>query len=623
MIRNTEKPLSANSLLREAMRTIRGPLIGVAAISLVSNLLVLTGPLFMMLVYDKVLMSKSVPTLIALSGLALLLYAAYGAFEALRSKLLARIGTSFDHRLAPMLFSATLRLPLYLGSHARNHDPLQDLATVRNFLMGPAPTAVFDLPWMPIYFAILYFVHPTLALTAALGAVVLVVITIIKQFAMRCPTESAGQMHGAISTLLADAKRNAEATAAMSMDEDLCRRWGGGYVQSIALSRELSDHAGFFGAVTKTVRFILQSAILAVGAYLVLLQEMSPGAMIAGSIILSRALAPVDQAIAQWRAYAATKHAFVRLRHLIRMLPGDTEREHQMPKPSQSISVRDLAIVPPGSQAATLSGVSFEVEAGDALGIIGPSGSGKSTLVRALVGAWRAARGEVRYDGVPIANYSGAILSESIGHLPQNIELFDGTVAENISRFRRDVSSEDIYAAARLAGVHDMILRFPMGYDTPVGEGGMTLSGGQRQRIGLARAVFGNPFLVVLDEPNSNLDPLGEHMLTEAVQRMRNAGKIVIIVAHRPSAIVAANKILSLRNGRAEMFGLKRQVLGALFPRVGQPHKPQPIEATAQAHTQAQAPATITLDAQADLSATLVNRLALANGGGPEAASAA
>jgi ATP-binding cassette subfamily C protein PrsD len=607
MKRATNKPVAANSLLREAFRTLRGPLAGVAGISLVSNLLVLTGPLFMMLVYDKVLASKSVPTLIALSALALLLYGAYGAFELLRSKLLSRIGTSFDQRLAPMLFGATLRLPLHLGPHARNYDPLQDLATIRNFLMGPAPVAIFDLPWMPIYFAILYFVHPTLAMTAAFGALVLIVLTIIKQFVMRHPIETAGQFHGMTHTLLMDAKRNAEATAAMSMDDALCRRWGGGYVQTIALSRELSDHAGFFGAMTKTIRFILQSAMLAVGAYLVLLEEMSPGAMIAGSIILSRALAPVDQTIAQWRAYAATKQSYKRLRELIRMLPGTAEREHQMPKPSKAISVRDLAIVPPGTTVATLSGVSFEVEAGDALGIIGPSGSGKSTLVRALVGAWRAARGEVRYDDVPIANFSAEILGGSIGHLPQNIELFDGTIAENISRFRSDAKAEDVYAAAQLAGVHEMILSFPLGYDTPVGEGGMTLSGGQRQRIGLARAVFGNPFLVVLDEPNSNLDPIGEHMLTEAVQRMRDAGKVVIIVAHRPSAIVAANKILSLRNGRAEMFGSKRQVLAALFPRVGQPHKSQPIAAAPKP-----AP-TIKPDGQPDLSTTLIDRLALAN----------
>ena len=558
---------------------------GVGGLSFVSNLLMLTGPMFMMLVYDKVLASKSLPTLIALSALALLLYACYGLFEAMRTKLLARIGTSFDHRLAPRLFDATLRLPLYFGPHARKHDPLQDLATIRNFLMGSAPSALFDLPWMPIYFGFLYFVHPTLALTAGLGAVVLIIITAVKQYVMRFPTQAANQMHGASHSLLFDAKRNAEAAAAMSMGDDLCRRWGAGYVNSIALSRELSDHAGMFGAMTKTVRFVLQSAMLAVGAYLVILGEMSAGAMIAGSIILSRALAPVDQSIAQWRSYSSAWQAYKRLRSLIVMLPGATDRQHSVGAPSAKLSVRDLAIVPPGCNAATLAGVSFEIEAGDALGVIGPSGCGKSTLIRALVGAWKASRGEVRYDDVPIANYSAEMLGDAIGHLPQSIELFDGTIAENIARFRKDATTDEIHAAAKLAGVHEMILSFPNGYDTPVGEGGMTLSGGQRQRIGLARAVFGNPFLIVLDEPNSNLDPLGEQSLNDAIQRMRAAGKIVVIVAHRPSAILAANKILSLRNGRAEMFGPKKQVLAALFPRVGQPHKPQAMPNAG--HTQA------------------------------------
>ncbi len=578
-------------LLREAINLVRAPLIGVAGISLISNLLMLTGPMFMMLVYDKVLASKSMPTLIALCALALLLYACYGVFEAMRSKLLARIGTSFDHRLAPRLFDATLRLPLYFGQHARKHDPLADLANVRNFLMGSAPTALFDLPWMPIYFAFLYFVHPTLAMTAGIGAIVLIIITAIKHYVMRFPMEAANKMHGTSHSLLFDVKRNGEAAAAMNMGDDLCRRWGAGYVNSISLSRELSDHAGIFGAMTKTIRFVLQSAMLAVGAYLVMLGQMSPGSMIAGSIILSRALAPVDQAMAQWRAYSSAWQAYKRLRDLIRALPNVAEREHSMGVPTKQLSVRDLAIVPPGAGAATLSGVSFEVDAGDALGIIGPSGCGKSTLIRALVGAWKASRGEVRYDDVPIANYSPDVLADSIGHLPQSIELFDGTIAENIARFRKDATSEDIYAAAQMAGVHEMILSFPKGYDTPVGEGGMTLSGGQRQRIGLARAVYGNPFLIVLDEPNSNLDPLGEQSLNEAIQRMRAAGKVVVIVAHRPSAIMAANKILSLRNGRAEMFGPKRQVLAALFPRAGQPHKPaMPAPAAAPPTQQIEAP---------------------------------
>jgi len=567
---------SAEVQLRTALRTLRRPLIGISAISCLGNILMLTGPMFMMLVYNKVLSSRSLPTLAALTMLALLLYAFYGLLEALRGKLMARVGITFDHRLAPTLFEATLKLPLHFGPHARNHDPLQDLAAIRNYLMGPGPVALLDLPWMPIYFAILLMVSPILFLAASGGALFLVILSLVNEWTTKGTIKVATQVHASTMTLLLDARRNSEAAAAMSMGDDLCKRWGNGYVNSISHARDLADHASVFGAISKTVRHVLQSAMLALGAYLVIEGQMSAGAMIATSVILARALAPIDQVIGNWRSTSAALQALRRLRALAVKLPKATQQQHGMPRPRHTLSVRDVAIVPPGAAIATVSGVSFEIEAGDALGIIGPSGCGKSTLVRALVGAWPTARGEVRFDNALIGQYSPDALADAIGHLPQSIELFDGTIAENIARFRKDATSEQVIEAARMAGVHDMILAFPLGYDTPVGEGGATLSGGQRQRIGLARALFGNPFLVVLDEPNSNLDPLGEQSLNDAIQQMRQAGKIVVIVAHRPSAIFAANKILSVRGGRAEMFGPKEQVLAALFPRIGQPHKPSP-----------------------------------------------
>ncbi len=565
---------SAEIQLHAALRTLKKPLIGISAISCLGNVLMLTSPMFMMLVYNKVLSSKSLPTLAALSLLALLLYAFYGLLEGLRGKLMARVGITFDHRLAPTLFEATLKLPLHLGPHARNHDPLQDLASVRNYLMGPGPGALLDLPWMPIYFAILFLVNPILFLAAGAGALFLVILSLINELVTKGTVKTANQAHAATMTLLLDARRNSEAAAAMSMGDDLCKRWGSGYVNSISHARDLADHASVFGAISKTVRHVLQSAMLALGAYLVIEAQMSPGAMIASSVILARALTPIDQVIGNWRNTSAAWQAFRRLRTLSSKLPKAVQQQHGMPRPRHTLSVRDIAIVPPGGAVATVAGVSFEIEAGDALGIIGPSGCGKSTLVRALVGAWPTARGEVRFDNALIGQYSPDALADAIGHLPQSIELFDGTIAENIARFRKDATSEQVIEAARMAGVHDMILSFPKGYDTPVGEGGAILSGGQRQRIGLARALFGNPFLVVLDEPNSNLDPLGEQSLNDAIHQMRQAGKIVVIVAHRPSAIFAANKILSVRGGRAEMFGPKEQVLAALFPRIGQPHKP-------------------------------------------------
>jgi ATP-binding cassette subfamily C protein len=573
---NAAPKKNAHVQLLAALQALRRPLFGVSAISCIGNILMLTGPMFMMLVYNKVLSSKSMPTLFGLSLLALVLYAFYGLLEGLRGKLMARVGIAFDHRLAPTLFDATLKLPLYFGPHARNHDPLQDLAAIRNFLMGPGPAALLDIPWIPIYFGILFIVHPILGIAAMGGAAFLVGLSMINQLLTKGTVRSANQVHAAAIALLFDAKRNAEAAAAMSMGDDLCKRWGAGYVSAISHARDLADHASVFGAVAKTARLILQSGILAVGAFLVIEAQMSPGAMIASSIILARALTPIDQLIGHWRQTSAAWQALWRLRALTAKLPKAVERQHSMPKPRQMLSVRDIAIVPPGAAMATVAGVSFEIESGDALGIIGPSGSGKSTLVRALVGAWPIARGELRFDDALISHYSPSALADAIGHLPQSIELFDGTIGENIARFRKNATTEQVVAAARLAGVHEMILTFPRGYDTPVGEGGAILSGGQRQRIGLARAVFGNPFLVVLDEPNSNLDPLGEQSLNEAIQRMRQQGQIVVIVAHRPSAIFAANKILSLRNGRAEMFGPKNQVLAALFPRPGQPHKPGP-----------------------------------------------
>ena len=586
------------SKLQEAVTALRSPLLGVSAISLVGNVLMLTGPMFMLLVYNKVLSSKSLPTLVALSGLALLLYLFYGLLEVLRGKLMTRVGITFDHRLAPTLFQATLRLPLHFGPHARQHDPLQDLAAIRNYLMGQGPTALLDLPWIPLYFGILFMVHPVLFYSAAAGAVFLVVLSGLNQLVTRSSAQVAGQLHAATAALMTDSRRNVEAAAAMSMGDDLCRRWGQGYVSAIGQARTLADQASVFGAISKTVRLILQSGMLAVGAWLVIESEMSPGAMISCSVVLARALAPIDGVIAHWRGSSTAWQALRRLRVLAAHLPRALTQDHSMPRPSQRLSVRDIAIVPPGTGSATVQGVSFEVEAGDALGIIGPSGCGKSTLVRALVGAWPVARGEVRFDEATIAQYSPETLADAIGHLPQTIELFDGTVAENIARFRAHATTADVVEAARLAGVHEMILSFPQGYDTPVGEGGMILSGGQRQRIGLARAVFGNPFLVVLDEPNSNLDPLGEQSLNEAIQRMRQLGQIVVIVAHRPSAIFAANKILSLRRGRAEMFGPKNQVLGALFPRMGQPHKPAAASDTLPVHADTSTSATVTsLDA--------------------------
>ena len=463
--RNEENGMrnSAEVQLRTVLSALKRPLIGISAISCLGNVLMLTSPMFMMLVYNKVLSSKSIPTLAALTFLALLLYAFYGVLEGLRGKLMARVGITFDHRLAPTLFEATLKLPLHFGPHARNHDPLQDLAIIRNYLMGPGPVALLDLPWMPIYFAILFLVNPILFLAAAGGALLLVILSLINQFVTKSTAKAATQVHAATMTLLMDARRNSEAAAAMSMGDDLCKRWGSGYVNAISHARDLADHASVFGAISKTIRQVLQSAMLALGAFLVIDGLMSPGAMIASSVILARALTPIDLVIGNWRGTSAAWQALRRLRALSAKLPKAAQQQHGMPRPNHTLSVRDVAIVPPGGAVATVAGVSFEIEAGDALGIIGPSGCGKSTLVRALVGAWPTARGEVRFDNALIGQYSPDALANAIGHLPQSIELFDGTIAENIARFRKGATVEQVIEAAKMAGVHDMISHLPPG----------------------------------------------------------------------------------------------------------------------------------------------------------------
>jgi len=365
-----------HTLLREAVKAVFRPVIGVSAVSLIANVLMLTAPMFMMLVNSKVLASKSISSLVTLSVLAVALYVFYGMLEALRSQLMTRIGAAFDQRLAPRLFDATLQLPLHLGAQARNHDPLRDLAGVRNFMMSSGPIALLDLPWIPIYFGVLYLVHPVLCAAAATGALFLIILAVVNQMASGKSAKSSNQLQSSLQAMLFDAKRNAEAAAAMSMGDDLCKRWGESYIGSVANARNLADNASVFGAISKTARMVLQSGMLALGAYLVIDGSMSQGAMFAGSIMLSRALSPIDHIIGQWRGISTAWQAYRRLAQLAARLPAIIEQQHTMPTPHQSLTVRDVAVVAPGGSTNIVSGVTFELEAGDALGIIGPSGCG-------------------------------------------------------------------------------------------------------------------------------------------------------------------------------------------------------------------------------------------------------
>ncbi len=534
--------------------------LGVAAMSGLINLLYLTGSFFMLEVYDRVIPGRSVPTLIGLSLLAAGLYLFQGALDTLRARILSRVGGALDADLGRRVFDLVVRAPLKGAGFNDGLAPLRDLDTVRGFLMGTGPGALFDLPWVPFYLAICFLFHPLIGIAALVGGLVLVAFTLVTEATTRAPTRAA-TAHGQARTGLAEAgRRNAEVLAALGMQESLGRRWSEANAAFIAANQRVADIAGGFGSAARVFRMMLQSGVLALGAWLVIRGEASAGVIIASSILVSRALAPAELAVANWKGFVATRQAWHRLSDLLARLPAEAQ-PHRLPAPAKAVVVEGLGVAPPGTPRLVARDLSFGIRAGQALGIIGPSASGKSCLVRALVGVWPAATGTVRLDGAALGQWTAEALGPHLGYLPQEAELFAGTVAENIARLAADPSPEAVVAAAQAAGVHEMILRLPDGYDTRLGEAGAGLSAGQRQRVGLARALHGDPFLVVLDEPNANLDAEGEHALTRAILGIRARGGICIVVAHRPSALAAVDLVLMMADGRAQAFGPKDEVL--------------------------------------------------------------
>jgi PrtD family type I secretion system ABC transporter len=554
------------SELMAALGSCRHAFIGVGAFSVLVNVLMLTGSLYMLEVYDRVLPSRSVPTLIGLSLLTAALFLFQGLLDMMRGRLLTRVGNQLDFALGPRIYHLIVRLPLRTRQGGDSIQPVRDLDTIRSFLSGTGPTVFFDLPWLPLYLAICFAFHFWIGMTALAGALVLVALTVMTEILARRPVRSAS-MHSAARMRFAEtSRRNAEVLAAMGMSERLTDRWH-------ALSRDLSGHqrrasdvAGGLGSFGRVFRMLLQSAVLGVGAYLVIQQEATAGIIIAASILTGRALAPVDLAIANWKGFLAARQSWQRLKQMLAALPAPTERLKLGP-PSHGLTVEALAVAPPGTQKIVALDVNLALKAGNAVGIIGPSASGKSSLIRALVGIWLPARGVVRLDGAAIDQWTSADLGKYVGYLPQDVELIEGTIAENIARFDPDAPAEEIIAAAKSAGVHDMIVSFPNGYDTQIGEQGTALSAGQRQRVALARALYGDPFLVVLDEPNSNLDAEGEEALTRAIMGVRARGGIVIVVAHRPSALSAVDHVLAMSAGRQQAFGPKDEVLSKVLRR--------------------------------------------------------
>jgi ATP-binding cassette subfamily C protein len=556
------------SELGDALRACRGAFIGVGLMSCIINLLYLTGSIFMLEVYDRVLPSRSVPTLIGLIVIAAGLYLAQGVLDMIRNRILGRVGTSLDEALNTRVFDTVVRLPLTIGPRGEGLQPLRDLDNIRAFLGSMGPSAFFDLPWLPLYLAICFAFHVLLGVTALVGAIILVSLTLVTEYLSRQPAREAIGLAARRNDLAASSRRNAEVMVAMGMAGRLGKRWSEANGKYLAGNQNASDITGGLGAIAKVLRMMLQSAVLGVGAYLVIHQEATAGIIIAGSILSARALAPVDLAIAHWKSFVAARQSWHRLNRLLEQMPSRAVPT-QLQTPTSRLSVEAVSIVAPGDQRPIVQEVTFALTAGQGLGVIGPSGSGKSSMIRALVGVWTPFRGKVRLDGAALDQWSSDTLGRHIGYLPQDVELFTGTVAQNISRFDAEARSDDIIAAAKDAGVHEMIIKMRDGYNTEVGEQGNALSAGQAQRVALARALYGNPFLIVLDEPNSNLDTEGDEALTRAVRSARERGAIVVVVAHRPIGIEGVDQILVLKDGRVQAFGPKEQVLAqVLQPRV-------------------------------------------------------
>lgn len=545
---------NTKSRLAGALRSLRSALAGIALFSGVINILMLGGALFMMEVYDRVLPSRSLPTLAGLSVLAMMVFAALAILEIVRGRMLVRVGTLLHREAAGPAFQTVWRLPLLAGRHGDGQQPLRDLDTLRGFLTGSGPAALLDLPWLPIYLGTVFLLHPALGLTALAGMLALVGLTLATEALTREPNATAGRAGVARNQLAEATARNAEVVATMGLRRRIEQAWHGADGDYLRAHAEAGDIIGGFASTSKVFRLMLQSALLAVGAWLVIGAEATAGIILAGSIIGARALAPVDAAIAQWRGFMSARQAWRRLDRFLSLMPEEP-KTLALPAPGRSLEVVGLAVTAPGGPRLLVRSADFRIEAGKGVALLGPSGSGKSTLLRALAGAWMPARGRILLDGADLGQWPEEDLGRHIGYLPQDVELFDGTVAENIARFDQAATAEAVVTAAQAAGVHDTVLALPDGYQTRIGADGEALSAGQRQRIALARALYGNPFLVILDEPNSNLDAEGEQALAAAISSVTERGGIVLVASHRQGLLSCLDQAILMRAGAVEAVG--------------------------------------------------------------------
>nr|WP_319936795.1 type I secretion system permease/ATPase [Limibaculum sediminis] len=551
---------SGRDELHAALGQFRGHFAAVGVFSAFVNLLMLTGPLFMLQVYDRVLSSRSEATLVALVVLITVLFGFMGVLDYLRGRVLARVGASFQSSFDARVFTAALRRAVAPQERARPNTAARDLESLRQLLSGPAPFALFDVPWVPIYLGAIFLFHPLLGWTAVAGGLILISLTAMNQIRSRASNERS-QITGSTADALGEQLRqNAEAVQGLGMARAGLSRWQGLREEALGAQITASDRTGSYSTAAKTLRFYLQSVMLAVGAFLVLEQQISPGMMIAASILMGRALAPIDQAIGQWPLAQRALLGWRQLAELLEKSPVEPQKT-QLPAPKGHVEANGVAVVAPGDSVPVLRGISFKLQPGQALGVIGPSGAGKTTLAKVLAGVWPAAAGKVRIDGAALDQWNTDDLGRHIGYLPQEVGLLPGTVAQNIARLSPQPDDAAVIEAARRAGAHELLLALTQGYDTEIGAGGQRLSGGQRQRVALARAFYGDPAVLILDEPNANLDAQGEQALVTSIREAKARGCSVIVMAHRPSAIAACDLLLVIDKGQQVDLGPRDEVL--------------------------------------------------------------
>jgi len=580
MAENTNKKIAKVSELKEAILASKKSFIIVGFFSLFINILMLVPPLYMLQLYDRVLTSRSEDTLILLTAIVLVLFITMALLEIVRSKILVKVGNNLDYILSQRIFNLLFDLANKHPGKATG-VPLNDLTQIKQFMTGSGLFAFFDAPWIPIYIAVLFIFHPMFGYFAIFAAIVLLSLAIVNEYVTKEKLGEANGLSRASGAYVESNLRNAEVINAMGMKDNVRSVWEEKYFGFLHAQNEASNKAAVISNTSKTMRMMFQSMMLGLGGYLAITMEVSPGMMIAGSIIMGRALAPIDLMINSWKGFSGARTSYERVDELLEDFPKDKEYM-ELPAPQGEIILEQVVVTPPGAKQPSIKGISMVIDKGDVVGIIGPSAAGKSSLARIILGLWPLAQGKARLDKADIYQWDKADLGKYIGYLPQDIELFEGTVSQNIARFR-EVDSKKVVEAAQKAGIHEMVLRLPDGYDTLIGAGGVGLSGGQRQRIGLARAIYDSPVLVVLDEPNSNLDEQGELSLVRAIEILKQQETTVVVITHKPNILKVTNKLAVLKQGILEMYGKTNEVLAQIAANNNQVKKVQPNASASKA----------------------------------------